>query len=69
MSNETRCPNMNHARTNSHVKFCPTCGEKISLQASGFCDRVKHQSLRKNRLAFCTNCGKNLASDAASVYR
>ncbi len=61
MSNEDRCTNMNHGRSNAPVRFCPTCGETVNKQAaSQRCDDSKHDARRKDRNTFCCDCGKKL---------
>jgi NADH pyrophosphatase NudC (nudix superfamily) len=58
---------MNHGRLNAPVRFCPTCGDQLdaSGKSSGAnsrttCDDAKHASRRKDRNAFCCDCGKKL---------
>jgi hypothetical protein len=58
---KVNCPNMNHSRSNAPVRFCPSCGEKFSSTAPKVsCDEAKHASRRKDRNAFCHDCGKKL---------
>ncbi|MDG0817236.1 hypothetical protein [Bdellovibrio svalbardensis] len=61
MKTQTRCPNMNHGKTNAPVKFCPNCGEVLNAAVRVRCDEDKHKHLRKSRISFCTDCGKSLA--------
>ncbi len=64
MKTQVRCTNMNHGRTNAPVRFCPTCGVVVNKSANGQCDEAKHASQRKNRSAFCHDCGKSLIQKA-----
>lgn len=61
MTYGNRCPNMNHGRLNAPVKYCPMCGDSVNRSASGNCDQARHAELRKNRLLFCSDCGKKLS--------
>lgn len=55
-----RCKNMNHGRSNVSVRHCPNCGEIVNKKASGQCDEKLHAARRKERNAFCCDCGKKL---------
>ncbi len=59
-TNKPRCPNMNHGRSNAPVRFCPMCGEVVNKVIRTFCDGSKHASQRKERNAYCCDCGKKL---------
>jgi ribosomal protein S27AE len=60
MSQKVRCTNMNHGRSQSAVKFCPTCGEVVNAKVQDRCDETFHAAQRKNRNNFCYRCGKKL---------
>lgn len=60
METRVRCPNMNHGRLNSPVRYCPTCGDSLNLAAAGRCSDSAHAVMRRDRHAFCYQCGKKL---------
>lgn len=55
-----RCANMNHGRTNPPVRNCPMCGEVVNKVIFASCDGTKHAARRKERNAYCCDCGKKL---------
>lgn len=57
-----RCPNMNHGRSQSQIKFCPSCGEDFRISIQVKCDSEKHAARRKARDIFCTDCGVKLST-------
>jgi uncharacterized Zn finger protein len=57
----TRCENMNHRRANSPVSHCPQCGDVVNRQISNPpCSDAKHAASRRQRSAFCVDCGARL---------
>lgn len=58
---DVRCANMNHGRVNAPVRSCPMCGEVVNKSIRASCDEVKHAARRKERNAFCCDCGKKLS--------
>lgn len=61
---KVNCRNMNHGKANPPISFCPNCGEKFVSGSvnGGRCDDEKHRSRRKERSAFCQDCGKKLST-------
>jgi hypothetical protein len=57
----SRCENMNHRRANSPVSHCPQCGDVVNRQISNPpCSDAKHAASRRQRSAFCVDCGARL---------
>jgi len=58
---ENRCPNLNHARTNAPVRFCPRCGEVVNINIPiKNCTQDEHAKSRRDRNTYCVNCGEQL---------
>lgn len=55
------CRNLNHGRMNVAINFCPECGERFDSRAKASCSTQKHGDFRKQRFAFCMDCGAKLA--------
>jgi hypothetical protein len=59
--NTRGCPNLNHRRANAPVRFCPRCGEVVNGEvAKKRCSEMEHAQKRRNRDAFCVDCGEHL---------
>ena len=55
------CPNLNHRRSNSPVRFCPKCGEVVNnAVAVKRCSEMTHAQRRQDRDQFCVDCGEQL---------
>jgi len=56
-----RCPNFNHRRSNAPVRYCPLCGEVVNSKiAQKVCSEEKHVKSRRERHAYCMDCGAQL---------
>ena len=55
------CTNLNHRRTDPPVGHCPDCGctvnQRLPVQ---HCSDVHHAAARRERAAFCVDCGTQL---------
>ncbi|MGZ3770153.1 MAG: hypothetical protein ACXVCP_14570 [Bdellovibrio sp.] len=60
MKKTIRCANMNHGKLNAPVRNCPMCGIVVNKVIRTHCDDTKHAARRKDRNAFCCDCGKKL---------
>jgi hypothetical protein len=57
----SNCPNLNHRRSNSPVRFCLQCGEVVnSSVVLKRCTDMVHAQKRQNRHIFCVDCGERL---------
>jgi hypothetical protein len=58
---KTRCDNLNHGRAVVRVRHCPSCGDLLNNRISaGRCSMEQHATARRQRLAFCSDCGAQL---------
>ena len=56
-----RCPNFNHGRPNAPVRNCPMCGEVVNSKIpQKVCGEEKHAKSRRERNAYCVDCGEQL---------
>jgi hypothetical protein len=63
----SHCPNLNHRRADSPIRFCVECGEVLNARiAARTCTREKHARARKERNKCCTDCGEALAQRTVS---
>lgn len=55
------CKNLNHRRSDAPVGHCPDCGGLVngSFHRVG-CSDVDHDLARRQRSAYCVNCGVQL---------
>ena len=61
MQRRERCPNDNHGRAVVVVRFCPNCGEIVNKKIPiGTCSEEQHAKRRRERSAFCKDCGQGL---------
>ena len=60
MNSGERCTNLNHGRWNAPVKYCPACGKVVNQQSQVKCNPHRHAEMKKQRMAFCHDCGKKL---------
>lgn len=52
------CRNFNHGRANAPVRCCPSCGEIVNAAvATRACRAAEHDRRRRDRDAFCVDCG------------
>jgi hypothetical protein len=59
-----RCDNLNHRRTNAPVGHCPQCGSVVNERFAGQqCSPAHHAAARRDRAAFCVDCGTQLIFD------
>jgi hypothetical protein len=55
---KTHCPNFNHNRHNAPVRCCPACGKSVNAAiAAKACPVSVHDARRRQRDAFCVDCG------------
>jgi hypothetical protein len=55
------CDNMNHRRTSAPVGHCPQCGGVVNAQIRAQpCNEIQHAAARRQRSAFCVDCGVQL---------
>jgi hypothetical protein len=60
----TACDNTNHRRTDPPVGHCPTCGEVVNARIPRRqCSESDHAAARRDRSAYCVDCGARLISD------
>lgn len=60
MIKKIKCDNLNHEVLDIKVKYCSDCGEQFSALKGTSCDDIKHARRRKERAAFCCDCGAAL---------
>lgn len=61
MTRNGRCLNFNHVRPNPPVRCCPMCGEVVSSKIpQKVCREEKHVKNRRERNAYCVDCGEQL---------
>jgi len=54
----TSCRNFNHGRANAPVRCCPSCGEIVNAAVAALtCAVAVHDRRRRDRDAFCVDCG------------
>ena len=64
MTAPIRCPNLNHGRADPPVRACPMCGAIVNSRVlAKACSDGRHALLRRERNAYCVDCGKRLATD------
>ena len=64
MTPTTRCPNLNHGRSEPPIRACPMCGSIVNSRVlAKACSDARHAQLRRERNAYCADCGKHLAVD------
>ena len=57
----TQCENLNHRRANAPVSHCPQCGSVVNSRLPARqCSDTSHATARRNRTAFCVDCGVQL---------
>lgn len=55
------CANLNHRRRESPVSHCPDCGHVVNAHLSvRECSDSKHAVARRQRSAYCIDCGTKL---------
>lgn len=55
------CSNLNHRRANAPVGHCPQCGSVVNAHiAPQQCSETHHAAERRDRSAFCVDCGTQL---------
>jgi len=55
------CDNLNHRRVQVSVRHCPTCGQVVNERVGKRqCSDTQHAAARRQRTAFCTDCGTQL---------
>ena len=58
----SNCTNLNHNKMNVAVRFCSACGEVVNQKIKKqTCSSSIHGQRRKDRSAFCTDCGEKLS--------
>lgn len=61
LSGGMNCSNLNHKRENTPVRFCPDCGELLNEDIPiKKCKKKEHTTNRRERDAYCVNCGEQL---------
>ncbi len=61
MTSGSKCPNLNHRRTDAPVRFCPTCGEVVNENIpTAKCSAETHAVRRRERNGYCVDCGEQL---------
>jgi hypothetical protein len=56
--NKNYCQNMNHRRSNSPVRICPSCGEVVNASiAAKKCSEEDHAAKRRRQCKYCVDCG------------
>jgi len=64
----TQCDNLNHLRPNAPIRHCPQCGHSVNPdRAASPCDATTHATRRKQRAAYCIDCGHELIAKPPSV--
>jgi hypothetical protein len=57
----TPCQNFNHRRASAPVRHCPGCGAVVNeCVPAQECSEVQHASARRQRTAYCVDCGTQL---------
>jgi len=59
-SGVNQCRNLNHGRMNVPISFCPDCGQRFKQSSAPPCGSQHHGDYRKQRFAFCIDCGVKL---------
>jgi hypothetical protein len=55
------CENLNHRRASAPVRHCAGCGGIVNqLVDARRCTEAGHAAMRKQRSAFCVDCGAQL---------
>jgi ribosomal protein L37AE/L43A len=64
LEQKNRCDNLNHRRVQAMVRHCPSCGHLLNggVQA-GRCGDAAHATARRQRVAFCSDCGLQLIAN------
>ena len=58
------CDNQNHRRSNAPVSHCPQCGSVVNERIPPKqCSEANHAAGRRDRAAFCIDCGTQLIFD------
>jgi hypothetical protein len=58
------CGNLNHRRNNAPVAHCPQCGSVVNERIPAKrCNETVHAAARRERAAFCVDCGTQLMFD------
>jgi hypothetical protein len=56
-----RCENYNHGRSNTPVRYCPSCGGVVNQNLPiKKCTQDEHAVNRRERNTFCVHCGERL---------
>jgi len=64
MTRNDRCPNFNHGRPNAGVRCCPMCGKVVNSKIpKKVCSEEKHAKSRRERNAYCVDCGEHLIQE------
>lgn len=60
----SRCENLNHQRSTAPVRHCPGCGGVVNQGIdSKSCSETLHATARRQRAAYCVDCGAQLIFD------
>ena len=63
-----KCDNLNHLRPNAPIRHCPQCGGVVNeSRAKAKCEAPIHATRRKQRSAYCIDCGDELIAPPPSV--
>lgn len=58
------CDNLNHRRAEVTVRHCPSCGQLLNGGVrAGRCGDTDHATARRQRVAFCCDCGLQLIAN------
>jgi hypothetical protein len=58
------CDNLNHSRLNAPIGHCPQCGGVVNARIPARrCSESQHAAARRDRTAFCVDCGTQLVAD------
>jgi hypothetical protein len=58
------CSNLNHRRADAPVSHCPQCGSVVNERIPAKqCSETHHAAARRERAAFCVDCGTRLIFD------
>ena len=61
LTHNTECDNLNHRRALVPVRHCPSCGDLLNDRVgAGRCGEAHHATERRQRIAFCADCGLQL---------
>ena len=56
--------NLNHRRTQAPVHHCPACGDIVNQAVRPQqCNESRHATARRQRTAYCVDCGSQLIFD------